>query len=637
MNECLYPDVYKMTLEYMPLFSTFEVNPKHVVGTRMIHKSKQKISENLWSEAVVSRFLSSLKEFDDNDVQVEYFQQAYNCYSVLRRLVNLVQPHSNIPSQVFQYFSEAWLSLGIKKAKVQIRRLISQAVHDEMDAKGPVSMDANAQLPHRDKISEEDSLNHQLISFLSISDSCWKLWEDLTYMSCDQKMKCFLLLVDGLKDLEKNFIEGKEKLYLDDHILDVVEMTKQVSLLDGLEAKYRQGEIRLAKMRRDIEDSMDDSIRGKVEKGFEKLRMMEGLLEEEIERNINIYARTYTTQIQRFVTDKTLDKKYEESIVYFLDHLMADIHKNFDKRFQGKEERGKTYSMKACLILWNIFEKEIAEHFAKKKERNKEKNKPGRFDIMKNDLPDIIQLKQIAITKQIMADDSSHQLSDMEAELEQLTKSSSDLILEFLRKKESEECLSTKHDATGISFKMGYIKSEDKIVLEIKSIYKLRLGAKEKLNLEFRTNILPFQNHEKNMQDQRHPFQVHQESHIFDIQESGDNNNQNFIIQVPFNHQRPLEDSFICIDLFVKHNLRPSEFLGDIIIQVTVNGIVLPGIKEYETITEFNVEYEMQRREISKEGENVYNSQQFEELRVRKDDIAKTFNKWQNKDKIGGN
>ena len=27
-------------------------------------------------------------------------------------------------------------------------------------------------------------------------------------------MKCFLLLVDGLKDLEKNFIEGKEKLYL---------------------------------------------------------------------------------------------------------------------------------------------------------------------------------------------------------------------------------------------------------------------------------------------------------------------------------------------------------------------------------------------------------------------------------------
>ena len=48
---------------------------------------------------------------------------------------------------------------------------------------------------------------------------------------------------------------------------------------------------------------------------------------------------------------------------------------------------------------------------------------------------------------------------------------------------------------------------------------------------------------------------------------------------------------------------------------MTVNGIVLPGIKEYETITEFNVEYEMQRREISKEGENVYNSQQFEELR----------------------
>ena len=45
------------------------------------------------------------------------------------------------------------------------------------------------------------------------------------------------------------------------------------------------------------------------------------------------------------------------------------------------------------IILLNFILQYFLEHFVKKKERNKDKNKQGRFDIMKKDLPDIIQHK----------------------------------------------------------------------------------------------------------------------------------------------------------------------------------------------------------------------------------------------------
>ena len=66
-------------------------------------------------------------------------------------------------------------------------------------------------------------------------------------------------------------------------------------------------------------------------------------------------------------------------------------------------ECGKIYSSdvsqenktEIVLALWEVVEKEILRKFEEKKARNKEKNKPSRFDYFKYSLPVMQEAKQI--------------------------------------------------------------------------------------------------------------------------------------------------------------------------------------------------------------------------------------------------
>ena len=75
-------------------------------------------------------------------------------------------------------------------------------------------------------------------------------------------------------------------------------MILKTLFLDGLQLKFKQGEARLSNMKCDIGETINEEISIQVEKGFQKLRQMEDLLKKEIENYIQIYANTFTPQMQ---------------------------------------------------------------------------------------------------------------------------------------------------------------------------------------------------------------------------------------------------------------------------------------------------------------------------------------------------
>ena len=74
----------------------------------------------------------------------------------------------------------------------------------------------------------------------------------------------------------------------------------------------------------------------------------------------------------------------------FLDNECCIIHKYYD---DGDVNRENTTEI--LLALWEMVETEISKKFVEKKDRNKEKNKPSRFNYFKLSLPVMEEAKQL--------------------------------------------------------------------------------------------------------------------------------------------------------------------------------------------------------------------------------------------------
>jgi len=635
LNDYIYPDIYKEGVMYMSVFALVDVNFREVVGQQYIKMTLKQLDNYLWSISDITTFLTSDLEYSDDDLQVEYFQQAYNCYSVLGRVCGLVDPGSNLPAEIFQCYSEAWLNLGIKKAKFQLRRLISEARHNEIHEEHVHVQHYELHRPHfHRQVSEEDHVTHQLTVFLAISDSCWKLWEVLTYHTKDKELECCIQLIDGLNALEKLFISEKEKLYLDDHVLEAKEMVKFVRLLDGLKERYSIAGEKLYKL---YSHADCNNTNEKLADTFPKLEKMKMLLDDEIQEKMAVYAKGHYNKFQTCIEEKQVNKLIsEDNVLQFIDLEMSRIHQFFQKSKRDSQlEKVKHYSQKASLALWNQFEEQLLDFFSVKKRRNKEKNKPARFNMLREGLPDIIACKEIALENSIIDHTTMDRLTDMREEVMFLSSSSSDLIVEFLKMKEEEEEEGEGEDTVPvINYHLGYLRAEDKIVLEVRSILNLTRQNKDKISPEFRATFFPPISGETVCVDQKKTYSpISQSSWLFDTSEDGQPLDR-LVFTFPLHSiTKRFGNCFICLDLVDKHPLKPSFFIGDAVFQVCKNGTVLPDIPDFTSLESFYSPSYSLKKSLKKEGNKIYHSKQFLELRERRDSLARSLVKWQKKDK----
>lgn len=74
----------------------------------------------------------------------------------------------------------------------------------------------------------------------------------------------------------------------------------------------------------------------------------------------------------------------------FLDNECRIVYRYYDDDDVNREN-----TTEILLALWEMVETEISKKFDEKKERNKEKNKPSRFNYFKLSLPVMQEAKQI--------------------------------------------------------------------------------------------------------------------------------------------------------------------------------------------------------------------------------------------------
>ena len=87
-----------------------------------------------------------------------------------------------------------------------------------------------------------------------------------------------------------------------------------------------------------------------------------------------------------FQKENTMQTESQQTLMNLLDNECGKIYSS-DVSQENKTE--------IVLALWEVVEKEILKKFDEKKARNKEKNKPSRFDYFKFSLPVMQEAKHL--------------------------------------------------------------------------------------------------------------------------------------------------------------------------------------------------------------------------------------------------
>ena len=185
---------------------------------------------------------------------------------------------------------EAWVEIGIRKAQLYLKRLVSLARKDEIE-------NINAQIVklHSRQLSEDELINQQLQFFHNIHESCWKTFDDLPFPTKELQVKCCIQLIHGFNILESKFISEKTNMYLEDEVLDADEMVKLIKLLDGLKERYS---VVSDKLRGLFKDSESEEDKEKIAETFPKLNEMRRMLNDEIQARMEHYANSHSSKFQ---------------------------------------------------------------------------------------------------------------------------------------------------------------------------------------------------------------------------------------------------------------------------------------------------------------------------------------------------
>merc|ERR1711892_1374447 len=126
------------------------------------------------------------------------------------------------------------------------------------------------------------------------------------------------------------------------------------------------------------------------------------------------------------------------------------------------------------VALWKLMEEELELQFQNRKQRNLSKNKPSRFEHLKEALPVMISVKKEMHDNGVISDLSLHTLSNMNEEVIILTEASRILLTKVLRLKAQAQKIDLDENGnnskmkqnTSVSLKLAHVTGLDKIMVE---------------------------------------------------------------------------------------------------------------------------------------------------------------------------
>lgn len=575
--------------------------------------------------------LDEERYYNEDDPIIQTHLAAYNCFSSFRKVLEYSK--NNDQSwlyQMFDKYAKIWINMALSKANIHLDNLIHIIQEQEKNCSGVFDGPSLS----RESSMMDDSAQGILYQFNGISETVWIFWKQLEWPNIIDNFRNGSNLILGLSELEGKIINEYHKIHMQDTVYDSKELSNDIEVLVGIKKKQRRKvdvitDLHTQLANGDLTEVDMNTCKIEIERCHGAIEDSENKIKELIETRIKLFCqKSIEPQIKKFVQEKNIESS-GDCLLQFMDQEFKKLSYNM-RRLEA------AFTQRSFGVLWDAMEQEILTNFKQKKERNIQKNKPERFNHIKYSMNSLIEMKNdLYNAGKIMCEGEKcfKTLREVKEDVLVLSGTPEYLIKMVLRKKTQEQKVdfeesllrTTEKSAGQIKMKIGYNKETGKILVELKSLHdvKIREGKKDskiKIQVRFYPDRLG-----KDVQYESPTYKDVIGSIAFDMEED----KAPLIYNFGVNHtisgtpvQKQMQDIFVTVT--VLNCTKKVTCIGEVVVQLIKNGVLMPELPELNSKAEFTAEVSALTYHLHNFS-SVYHTSEYHQLSKRNDSISTSF------------
>ena len=308
---------------------------------------------------------------------------AYDCYRAFRRVANALGCEcSQWLYDQFKEYQKPWMEeVPLKKAKSEVKKLIGKMEGLQQEVSQVDG--ANGVLKRQDSV--DDSSNTVLRLFHEIAESCWKARKELDWPNMEDNLTMCCKIIEEFAKYEREMFEAFDKFSKKNKDYNVHELARGVKLLNkmaGIHKTEAENVLDLYHSKK-LENEVDlEYLRQKTAECTERLEKLRTQAKEQIHNTFQFYCEHVRPKIKEKIKRKMLTEgqNHQESLLNFIYDESDRILDNLKESHPNDRSKIRINPEDVVRKLWETVEEELEKKFAEKKERNRNKNKPSRFN-----------------------------------------------------------------------------------------------------------------------------------------------------------------------------------------------------------------------------------------------------------------
>jgi len=621
LNLHILPETQEANKTFQVLFASI-IDYNQVTGVKYLYLCRDIMKKNLPENEK-----RIMLKYDENSPRVKALLLVYETFCAFKRIFdNLNQPHPDWLFETYKQYPDLWVELAIYKAEVQVENLLKHVRENEEKFHEIESESSQRAAGLSRDNSVDDITNQTLVSFCGITETCWKFRKELNWPSIDVNLSTGLKLIEGMAKLETRILNLFEAIHMKDEDYDALELSRTITLLDGLLRRHHSTVNEVATLHSEIANNEDmnevdqEYFKTKMANCYEVIQKVKDKTKDEIGHKITLYCEGRRSRIKKHILEKALVAQGEdECLMKCIDNELCLMYQKMQKKYQSD----------VMAALWKVMEDELELQFKDRKQRNLSKNKPARFEHFKVGLPIIIDVKKDMHKNGVIADLSLDILSIMLKEVAILTEDSRHLVNKVLRMKAQAQKIDLDENGnnaptkcTSMALKLAYVTQSDKIMVEVVNIHNItprekKTSSRIQIYLRFSPDRMGTGQHIEHTP----VFEDVGRSIIFDLQ--GEPVKFEFSLD-HLSSKKVFEDGFLIINLFHVNKASMKLPIGECVSQVKMNGMLMTEMVQISSESEFgsadlvpSLSYQIQ------DFKEVYQTEVYQELYRRTSEEVK--------------
>merc|ERR1719458_762683 len=266
-----------------------------------------------------------------------------------------------------------------KEARAKVKRLIGEMEGLQQE----VSQVDGKKVVFERQDSINDSSTSVLRLFHEIGESCWKARKKLDWPNMEDNLTMCCKIFEEFAKYEREMFEAFDKFSKKNKDYNVHELARGVKLLNKMAGIHKTEAENVLDLyhSKQLENEVDlEYLRQKTAECTERLEKLRTQAKEQIQNTFQYYCEHARPNMEHFIRKKWLAEN-QGSEGNLLTFLYDESSRILDNLKEGKSnDIIRINPEEVVKKLWETMEEELGKKFSEKKERNKRKSKPARFE-----------------------------------------------------------------------------------------------------------------------------------------------------------------------------------------------------------------------------------------------------------------